>query len=83
MTMLTLYARREPTTDAETLRMCPDAARRRYDVVIYRDAAATARAGRYPWFYRSKPRRNQRFTMLNCWRYRLVWLPDVKARLGR
>ena len=44
------------------------------DVVLYRDAACTRVAGRYPWHYHSKPKLRNRYIMLNCYRWNLVWL---------
>jgi len=66
--LLPLYLRREPTTDTR--------APSRLDVVAYRDPACTARAARWPWFYK-RPRRGSKTVMFNCWRWRAVWLPDA------
>lgn len=74
--MLPLYLRREPTTDPlrERYKLPP----RCRDVVAYRDPAATEPAGRWPWHY-SKPQRSARTVMLNCWRWRAVWLADLET----
>jgi hypothetical protein len=73
--MLTLYLRREPTTDAELLHWFPNAKRR--DVVAYSDPEASQLKARWPWHYRSKPDRRFKRVMLNCYRWRVVWLPDL------
>ena len=77
MALLPLYLRREPTTDAELLRLVPNA--RRFDTVAYRDQACTQRAARWPWYYRSKPDRRYRRVMLNCYQWAAVWLPNPTA----
>ena len=76
--MLILYARKERTTCPHTLAQPAVLASAQRDVVIYRDAAATIPAGRYPWHYTaSKPTRRNRWINHNCARYRLEWLPDA------
>lgn len=74
-----LYMRREPTTDARTAAAEEFAPQRRFDVVAYKDQAATKAAGRWPWYYTSKPDKRRRWQMLNCFLYRAVWLPDLEA----
>lgn len=81
--MLTLYLRREPTTDPATLESygqagLPVPASHR-DTVAYRDPAATARAARWPWHYSNRPDRRFRRVMFNCYRWNVVWLPDLEA----
>ncbi|PKO66669.1 MAG: hypothetical protein CVU22_14880 [Betaproteobacteria bacterium HGW-Betaproteobacteria-16] len=79
MTLLTLYARREPSQ----LRACLLGSdtqfhpRTRMDLVIYRDAAATDQVALYPWYRESKPTRRSRIVMHNCFSYELEWLPDL------
>lgn len=72
---LTLFARREPTTDPILRAMAPKA--RRSDVQVYRDADATQPVGRFPWNYSNKPRSKQRRVTLNCARYALQWLAPL------
>jgi hypothetical protein len=72
--LLTLYLRREPTVDAVWLRYGDG--RRKWDVRYYRDRQAQYPRATCPWHYRGKPRRGCRTTRLNCWRWRVVWLPD-------
>ncbi len=78
---LTIYLRREPTTD-EMTRQCAErhhggklAAHER-DVVAYEDPTGLTAKGRWPWHH-SKPDRRNRYVMLNCYRWRAVWLPDL------
>lgn len=80
--LLPLYARREPTTDAatrEVRRLLPGAFAGAMDVQLYRDAAATEPAGRYPHDRSNKPRAGDKTVMLNCCRWRLEWLPDAAS----
>lgn len=72
----TLYLRHEPTTD-EVWPQYGDG-QTKYDVRAYYDRRCTRLAGIFPWHYTSsKPRRKQKTMMLNCWRWRVVWLPAV------
>jgi hypothetical protein len=72
---MTLYARREPTTDAVTLKYVKDRRHPQWlDVVLYADAEALRPVARYPNHYSNKPRRSQRHVMHNCARYQLVWI---------
>lgn len=73
MTLITVYARREPTTDAVILQYAPTSARKKHDIVIYRDKAATEIKARFSW-YLNRPRQNQKTVMLNCCRWNLEWI---------
>jgi len=72
----TVYARHEPTTDsvaiqyldARTLATCKD-------VVVYHDRHCRSFFATFPWhYYKSKPTRQNRYVILNCFRYRLIWV---------
>jgi hypothetical protein len=74
---MTLYARHEPASDIATRAMMkaqgtPD--EKPQDVVLYYDAEATRHAGTIQWYSTSKPDRRNKWQMLNCVRYRLVWI---------
>ena len=85
--MGTLYARHERTTDSATADMFRNAPQREsvmekwhterchQDVQLYYDSACTKKAGRIPWHY-TKPTRRNKYQMLNCARYRLVWVEE-------
>lgn len=75
--LLPLYLRREPTTDSELKRCAPKA--RRFDVVAYASRAdAAKRKAKACWsWYQSKPTKRRRRVTLNCWQWRVVWLPDL------
>ncbi|AXQ68555.1 hypothetical protein HOU00_gp121 [Caulobacter phage CcrPW] len=73
MTLPTLYLRREPTSQGVPN---VDDSPERFDIVAYRDKAMTDAAGRWPWFYQSKPRKGAKTVMLNCMRHRAAWRPD-------
>jgi hypothetical protein len=70
--LLPLYLRREPARE-------PGGVNRRRDVVAYRDEASAIPAGRWPWHYSNRPTKRDRRVMLNCYRWRAVWLPDLSA----
>lgn len=81
MLPLTLYLRREPTTDSLLLERAgylPRAAHR--DVAAYRDEACSIPAARWSWFASSRPTRAYRRVMFNCYRWRAVWLADLPAK---
>ena len=69
--MLTLYARKEKTTDDASIR---GSLGHRLDTVVYKDKGCTETKARFPWFHSHCPRRGQRAVMLNCWRWGLVWV---------
>jgi len=73
--MIELFARREPTTDPIVLRYC-GTGREFDDVVIYADADCTRPKARYAWGS-CRPDRRYRYVMLNCYRWRLVWIEDL------
>lgn len=76
--MTTIYARKECARDLRLQNLPASPAQR--DVQLYRDAAASIPAGRFPWHHvMSKPTRRNRYVVLNCVRYRLAWLPDFPA----
>lgn len=75
--MITLYARKEPTTCTITFALAHK--KRKRDVVIYEDSKATQRKARIAWHEFRKPTRRNRYINLNCYRWRLEWLPDLEA----
>lgn len=70
MELLTLFGRREPTTDPVA---------RAYglsnlsDVVLYKDPQCTRPVARYHCDHSKKPTRRNKYVMHNCFRYRLQW----------
>lgn len=71
MTLLTVFARREPTTDAVAL---AHGAKDKRDTVFYRDALCTEVMARKPWYHSGHPRRNSRNVMLNCYHWEIQWV---------
>lgn len=69
---LTLYARKEPSTDEILLKYAPH--QKEFDVVLYGDKAGTIKKGVYRWDLSSKPTRRNKFVNFNCFRYRLEWI---------
>lgn len=74
--MITVYARREPTADSLRWSL-PGYPFGKRDVQVYRDAECTNPFARIPWHYSSCPRRAQKTIVLNCYRWRLQWVPDL------
>lgn len=68
---LTLYGRREPTTDSVAIQ---HGLAHKQDVVLYADKACTKPYGRYSWHLSNRPRHNSKTVMLNCYRWRLAWV---------
>ena len=75
--LLTLYARREPTTDSVLLKYAPEA--KRFDVVFYMDRNAIMPKARFMWFSAENLRPTRKTVMLNCYLWRIVWLPKAQA----
>lgn len=73
-TLLTLYARKEPSRDPLSRQHNLDT----QDVIFYKDAACTQFYARWTWD-RSPPRRNSKKVILNCWTWALKWLTDSPA----
>ena len=77
--LLPVFLRREPTMDETYARYVkPDGKKRKpFDVVIYRDAAATNRVGQWRWDC-SKPRKGCKTVTFNCFKWEANWLPDLE-----
>lgn len=73
--LLPVYLRREPTTDRVLREFHPDTKKR--DVVAYRDPECSQPYARWSWWYRNNPTRAYKRVTLNCWTWRVVWLPDL------
>lgn len=69
---LTIYARKEPSTDEILKTYAPNA--KKFDVVLYGDKAGTIKKGTFRWDFSSKPTRRNKFVNFNCFRYRLEWI---------
>lgn len=77
-----MYARKEPTTDSDTLKTLKAhgwerEVRRLKDVVVYRDRACTKPVARFTWCMSSKPKFGSKGTMLNCYWTPLTWLAPL------
>lgn len=70
MTLLTLFAKKEPTVDVISTHY---GQARKQDTVLYRDARCADVVARWPWQYSTCPRRGQRRVVLNCYRWDLSW----------
>lgn len=70
MNLLTLFARKEPTTDPVSIQYGQG---HKLDTVLYRDASCTILAARWPWYASNCPRRNQKRVTFNCFRWNLSW----------
>lgn len=69
---LTIYARKEPSTDEILLKYSPY--QKEYDVVLYADKEAKTKRGAFRWDLSNKPTRRNKFVNFNCFRYRLEWI---------
>jgi hypothetical protein len=69
---LTVFIRREKTTDEVLLKYAPKA--KKQDIVIYKDREATNLLGRIPWFHRGKPTKRSKGMMINCCWRPIVWI---------
>ena len=73
-----VYLRKELTTDSVALKYAPKQAKKWYDVQSYKDSEATQKGmARWPFDYKSKPTRRNKFVTLGCVRHRIVWLADA------
>lgn len=74
--LLTVFARREPTKNAEALaleKVAPGSTAKMTDVVIYRDSNCTNVFCRFGPHQSGRPRRNTKTVTLNCWNWALQW----------
>lgn len=69
---LTLYARKEPSTDEILKQHAPNA--KKFDVVIYRDNQAQDKSCVFRWDLSNKPTRRNKYVTVNCFRYKLQWI---------
>lgn len=69
--LITLYARKEPTTDQVAL---AHGQVHRTDTVLYEDEACQKPKARFTWFGSTSPRRGQKRVTLNCWQWKLQWV---------
>ena len=82
--MLIRYARYEPTVDemlkSDTIseRQKKQLAKKK-DVVLYNDKECSDLNGRWLWYYKSKPNRNTKSTILCGIICKIVWLPNKEA----
>lgn len=72
---ITLYARKEPSTDEILLKYAPNA--KRFDVVIYSDNFAQNKKCVYRWDLSSKPTRRNKYVTINCYKCKLEWLTET------
>lgn len=68
-TMFTVYAQKVKTSDEITLKLWPKT--KKEDVAIYRQNGSLFAI--FPWYYASKPKKNWKHVMLNCFRWNLIW----------
>lgn len=76
--MITVYLRKEPTTDPLVLQYKGQLKRPVLDVQAYRDPECQIRFGRWDWWMRTKPKQGCKWVTLNCATWKAVWLPEVK-----
>ncbi|MFM2408552.1 MAG: hypothetical protein RL358_1294 [Pseudomonadota bacterium] len=69
--LLSLYARKEPTTDSVSIMF---GFKKKLDVVLYKDRECTKPEARWRWDLSNCPRHGQKTAMYNCCRWNLVWV---------
>ncbi len=76
--LLPVYLRKEPTQDSVLLdfvkRGLNKLTEAHQDVVVYRDAACKEVFCRWPWYFNSKPTKRHKVIMLNCYKWRVIWI---------
>ena len=78
MTLLILFARKEPTRDDVSK---ANGLGHHQDTVLYQDAACTVVKAIWPWHYRSCPDRRCKTVTLNCFRWRLNWVLTARPQV--
>lgn len=77
--LLTLFVRKEPTTDTIALNHGQNFRR---DVVFYRDEQCTQFVARWPW-HNSPPRKSKKSITLNSYLWNMSWVPDLELDLAK
>ena len=77
--LLTVFARREITTDSATkdlhrVQNQPEAVSQHLDVQVYRDRQGRRPFARFAWWMVSRPTKRNHYITLNCYRGRLRWI---------
>ena len=81
--MFTLYAKKVPITRADLPGQFPlvkeeiNWMKKQYSVQIFRDKAATKHAGTFLFDHSNKPTKRNKYVMLNCYRWKLVWIDTL------
>ncbi len=71
MELITVFARKEPTTDDVTLKYGPQGKK---DTVFYRDRDCKHIFVRKPWYQSGQPTKATKTVQLNCFRWAVQWL---------
>lgn len=71
MSLLPLFARKEPTKDSIAI---AHGLSDRKDTVLYRDKSCTKQVARWPWHFSNCPQPRHKRVTLNCCRWDLVWV---------
>lgn len=74
MNLSPVYLRKAPSTDPVLKQYWPNA--RKTDVLVFEDAAGQKLKATFRWDSSRRPNRRTRTVMLNCFPWRVVWLPD-------
>lgn len=72
--LLPVYLKRVPTNDDVLKKYAPNA--KKSDVLVYRDPKGTSTMARFPWHVSRRPTKRSTSVTINCYRWRVVWLPD-------
>ena len=64
--LLTVYCRKVENTPP-----------RSFSVEVYRDKEMTRKFVDFAWWQTSRPDKRNKFITLNCYKWRIEWLPDL------
>ena len=80
MNLLTIYWKREPTTDEVAKKyLTPKQLKRCKDTVFYKDRHATQFYARLPWDYKGHPTKRTQTRILNCYKFQLERIEEVES----
>jgi len=78
MSPLTIYWKREPTTDEVAKKyLSPKQLKRCRETVFYKDQKATHFYARLPWNYKGQPTNRTKTKILNCYKFKLERIKEV------
>lgn len=72
------YLRKEPTNDEmKQYSGFKSFLETKKDVVVYNDENCTEEYARFPWHYKDKPTRRNKYVNINGYRWHVIWLETL------